>query len=410
MRSCLTACVVLLAVAGAACNKAVPPAGPERTERGAIAGQGTEGPPPAAIAGSQPSPLANESFTFDPDELLVLVPVRVGNKDYPFFLDTGATWSVFDVSLRSHLGPRVKSVSVGLPNGRNMGVELHTPPDARVGSLPLAKEPVVCHDLTPFREASGCNIRGTIGMDFLKDWIIAIDFDEGRLDILPPETEKNPQWGEGIPFVFAKSGSPLLLATVGEKTRTPFLIDTGWAGTGGLNDWLIKRLVSSNEARITGDNEGVDVSGRCRSRVARLSQLSLGPFRHESLRCSGGNGDNLGLGYLSRYRVTIDFPGKCLYLAKGKRFADHDLGRTCGLGFSFKETGVEVAYVDEKGPAHTAGVRVKDVVVKLGGKPISEWKSSQIHRLLRANGKTIQLTVERDGKPIELSFVSKEYD
>ena len=44
-----------------------------------------------------------ESFKFDPDDRWVLIPVRVGGKDYQFILDTGATFSVFDVTLRSHL-------------------------------------------------------------------------------------------------------------------------------------------------------------------------------------------------------------------------------------------------------------------------------------------------------------------
>ena len=64
---------------------------------------------PAATA---PKTAVRESFTIDPDDLAVLVPVRVGDKDYRFMLDTGASGSTFDVSLRAQLGPRVGSVSV----------------------------------------------------------------------------------------------------------------------------------------------------------------------------------------------------------------------------------------------------------------------------------------------------------
>jgi hypothetical protein len=110
-----------------------------------------------------------ESFRFDPEERVVLVPVRLGTKDYQFVLDTGATWSVFDISLRSHLGPRVDSVRVAVPQGGDAKRELYSPPDARVGSLSLTKGPVLCHDFTSLREASGCSLKGIIGMDFLKD-------------------------------------------------------------------------------------------------------------------------------------------------------------------------------------------------------------------------------------------------
>lgn len=99
---------------------------------------------PAATA---PKTAVRESFTIDPDDLAVLVPVRVGDKDYRFMLDTGASGSTFDVSLRAQLGPRVGSVSVQDAFGR-ANDDLYSPPEARVGSLPLTKEPVLCHDLT----------------------------------------------------------------------------------------------------------------------------------------------------------------------------------------------------------------------------------------------------------------------
>ena len=110
---------------------------------------------PAATA---PKAAVRESFTIDPDDLAVLVPVRVGDKDYRFMLDTGASGSTFDVSLRSHLGPRVGSVSVQDAFGR-ANDDLYSPPKARVGSLPLTKEPVLCHDLALPRNVRSQGLR-----------------------------------------------------------------------------------------------------------------------------------------------------------------------------------------------------------------------------------------------------------
>jgi hypothetical protein len=357
-----------------------------------------------------PKAAVRESFRFDPDDRLVLIPVRVGSKDYQFMLDTGTTGSVFDVSLRSHLGPCVDSVRARSAKGDDVELELYSPPDARVGSLPLAKEPVACHDFTPFREASGCNVRGIVGMDFLKDWIITIDFDRGRFDILPPGTQRDPKWGERMRFEYGTEGEMLVLATVGGNTLVAFTVDTGNAGTGNLEGAFITRLVGAHEARVTGDEKAVTVSGIRSAGAARLSHFSLGSFRHENLRFMGGKQNVLGLNYLSRYRVTIDFPNQRLYLAKGKRFADHDRGSTSGLFCFFRAGGLEIESADEKGPAHAAGLRAKDVIVKVCGKPISEWKPSEIYRRLAVEGKAVQVTVQRGGKQMEMSFTPKEYD
>jgi hypothetical protein len=350
-----------------------------------------------------------ESFKFDPEDPCVLIPVRVGTKDYQFVLDTGSTVSVFDVSLRSHLGPRVDSARVAVPHGGDMELELYPSPDARVGSLPLTKGPVLCRDCTLFREASGYSIYGLVGLDFLRDWIITIDFDKGRLDVLLPGTERDPNWGESVPFVYDTNGMMFILATVGENVRTAFEVDTGDANTGRLDDSLLTRLVGSNEARVNSRGTVLDLSGIHSARVARLSHLCLGPFRHENLRFLGGNQNALGLNYLFRYLVTIDFPNERLYLAKGKGFAGHDAGNTFGLHFISTARGI-VDSVDEKSPAYAAGLRAKDVVVKVCGKSFSAWKPSDISRLLTTKGKTVQVTIERDGKRMEKSFTLKEYD
>jgi len=247
-------------------------------------------------------------------------------------------------------------------------------------------------------------------VNFLKDWIITIDFDKGHLDILSPETTATSDWGEGMPFVWDANGLMCILATVGKDVCIPFRIDTGYANTGMLDATLLSRLVSSSEARVTGDEKALNLSGTHCSSVVRLSHLSLGSYRHENLRFTSGELNILGLNYLSRYRVTIDFPNGRLYLAKGKRFADPDRGDNCGLRYLFRAGGLQVESVDERSPARAADVRAKDVIVKLNGKPVSERKPSEIGRLLTKEGKTVQMTVKRDGKLMEMTLTPKEYD
>lgn len=145
-------------------------------------------------------PTTRRSFTFDPEDDFLLVPVRIGAKEYPFVLDTGCTVSVFDASFRPCLGQRIGTETMHDAAGKSMTIDLYSAPDARVGSLPMEKHPIACLDLTKMREAAGRDIYGFLGMDFLKDRIIAIDFDKGCLDFLPPGTVKQPSWGESISF------------------------------------------------------------------------------------------------------------------------------------------------------------------------------------------------------------------
>ena len=367
--------------------------------------------PPAHLVPGEttPRPTARRSFKFDPDDCGVLVPVRIGAKEYTFLLDTGCTMNVFDTSLQPYLGQPAGTIETRDATGKFLPLALYSAPDAYVGSLPLGEHRVACYDFTPIREASGRDIRGCLGMEFLKNWVISIDFDEGRVDFLPKGTAAQPAWGGSVPFEYGDTEMPRISATLGKDIETSFEVDTGCFGTGDL-DWVSLFLLSDrHEARNCGKVRQMALSGEYSSSVSRLSHLSVGPFHHDNLRFSGGRKNILGLDYLSRYRVTIDFPNQQLYLAKAKRFASYDHGPTTGLGALFKASGIIIEYVDEEGPAFAAGVRAKDVLVELCGKPASVLKPREIGTLAKA-GHLLTMTVERDGKRIQTSFIPYEYE
>ena len=360
--------------------------------------------------GTASKPTTRQSFKFDPDERIVLVPVRIGAKEYPFIVDTGCTMSIVDTSFRPYLGRRIDTIEVRDAAGKYITLDSYVAPDAQVGSLPMGEHPVVCFDLTEVRGAVGRDIRGLLGMDFLKDWIIAIDFDVGRVDFLPARTVKQPAWGESIPFTLSDIGAPLIHATLVEGVETSFEVDTGCAGTGDVDEAFLMLLVDWHEARMCGDEKAMTASGMHSSNVARLAHLTVGPFRHDDLRFRGGKGDRLGVGYLSRYRVTIDFPNHQLYLVKGKQYAYRDCGSVSGVWLVFKTHDIEVGDVNEKGPAYAAGVRTKDILVELCGKPVSALTQSEIYRFLGTEGKPVKMAVERGGKRIEMNYTPYEYE
>jgi hypothetical protein len=181
------------------------------------------------------------SFSFAPDERLLLVPVRLDGKDYQFIVDTGMTYSLFDSSLKDHLGQRVGDTLIHT-NYSDVKADLYPPPNATVGSLRLTDDPVICHDLGFLREVTGYDVYGIIGLDFLDGWIIFIDFDDGRLDILSPGTTPDRAWGEKVHFSHKSFDCRYIPVSLGKNSlHSFFMLDTGCDGTGSLEDTLFSQ-------------------------------------------------------------------------------------------------------------------------------------------------------------------------
>src|SRR5260221_12380781 len=166
---------------------------------------------------------AIESFVIEGNRDL-LIPVAVDGKEYQFWLDTGSTVSVFDLALKSSLKAR------GSKHSLNDGplVELYECPTATVGRTRLkAGRWVICSDLGVFCRFTDSRESGILGMEFLWEHVVQIDFDAGRVSFLKRGSDVA---GERIPLQFDEKQRPTIeleLPTVG-KTR--FLIDTGCLG------------------------------------------------------------------------------------------------------------------------------------------------------------------------------------
>jgi len=317
-------------------------------------------------------------------------------------LDTGASISGFDEHLRDELGESTGSRFLHTPAGRKR-TETFNWPDATLGGQALKTDrPVVCLELEDVRRATNEKILGIIGMDVLGACRLQIDFETGVIRFLETLPDDGKKLGSRIPIEFTDDGSPFIVGSIGAGTPEHFLIDTGAQGN-SLGTDLFDELDKQNVLQLGRTSVSATIAGQSRSKRGRLKILSVGPFTHEWLRFSQVHVSSLGLRYFSRFSVTFDFPGRNMYLRKGPQYKKAEPRATSGLTLNWIDGQVTVESVNRDGPGEAAGLKPKDVLVRINNKNAAEFDHFALRQLLTSEGgQRVPMTIRRAGRELDV--------
>lgn len=109
----------------------------------------------------------------------------------------------------------------------------------------------------------------------------------------------------------------------------------------------------------------------------------------------------IGLGFLSRFLVTVDFPKGVMYLKKGRRFNEPDYWDRTGLHLIRTGGKTVIHSVDKESPAATSGLRPGDAVDRIAGTAADKNSLFQLRRILSTADKQVRVTVQRGDQRIE---------
>ncbi|MGB2807844.1 MAG: aspartyl protease family protein [Sedimentisphaerales bacterium] len=338
----------------------------------------------------------------------ILLPVTFIDKEHLFVLDTGSSHTVYDTSLRHELG-EVKKIEKALTLGSPIKAEIFDAPEAFLGPLNLKdSNEVSCLDLKMLSLIDGNTISGIIGMNFLKKYVIQIDFDQGTLSFLQPVEGQNTDWGIELLLKYDRLGWPHITSDILDNINVNFVIDTGSNSTGALASDIFDKFISEKKLN-TSESLFATASGVIQNRECRIDSISVGSFEYEELIFSEANWSHLGLLFLSRHTVTFDFPNSRIYLRKGKDFKKIDETDMSGLHL-LHITGNTVVYsVDEGSPALEAGIGPKDIILKVNEKDASKYDMWELRRLLMSGDKqNITMTIKDSNDVKDVSFLLKK--
>ena len=359
-------------------------------------------------------------FEIPSDEPAILLPVTFDGEEYLFCLDTGSTTTIFDVSLKNKLGKRILWPKKGkAAGGKSFKVEYFPTPKAYLGPLNLKGRSIIgVVDLEAVSPALARKAHGIIGMDFLKKYVVQIDFDKatvsflksrrdtGIFSFLQPEKNEHPEWGQPLSIKYEfLSGLPLVKGRIVNDVPVNFMIDTGHVipqVDGDLKSRIFKKVRSKLELET---KEGFN-------KLAVIDKFSIGSFEYRDAIFYESNQSSLGLGFLRRHLVTFDFPNRKMYLKKGKHFdrpADVPISFE-NLNFKLRRhrNNIFVDSIDPNGLAYKKGIRQNDVLLKVYDQDISSYGLVELVEFLsqlhKEEDEVITFTVKRGNETKHVSF------
>jgi len=344
-------------------------------------------------------------FTIAKGGDLILVPVTFKGNEYLFFLDTGCSHTVFDSSLKHELGD-VKRIERGLTAAGPMEAELFDAPAAFLGPFNMQDcGEIFCSDFRMFSYIQGKRISGVIGMNFLRKYVVQIDFDKGVLSFLRPIRRQNPDWGEELEINYDSLGVPHVMGNIHDGIKVNFVIDTGNNSSGALGGKIFDDIISRKKIK-TSETLVATASGTIRLRETRITNLRAGSFEYQDIIFCEGIFSCLGLSFLSRHLVTLDFQNNRIYLKKGNDFKNIDETDMSGLHLLRISNTTLIHSVDKESPAEKAGIKAKDVIIKVGNKDVNTYNMWRLRRILMSEDKRkITMAIERGNDVKEVSFL-----
>jgi hypothetical protein len=241
----------------------------------------------------------------------IIINIRLANgEDVPMVMDTGCPTTCLDTSFEPRLGQRVKT-DVLWDFGVKSQINLYAAPKLFLINTPLMKigPYVVTHDCRQISAEVGHPVMGILGMDVLQNYCIQVNFASHRMSFLDYNRADKSGWGAPFDLFEIGDGCFAISNNLTGGKDPGSLIDTGYNQDG----WLVPDLFQ----------QWTNPSARLHSPYG-----ALGRQRYPALNLRGvdprllATGDahiklnGIGLRFLARHLVTLDFPEQTLYLKR----------------------------------------------------------------------------------------------
>jgi len=283
--------------------------------------------------------------------------------------------------------------------------------------------------VVPLRHVSasyGRRMDGIVGAELLARYVVELDWEQRRMALHESSAYQYSGEGVALPLVVA-GGMPFIRLQLSVPGAPPveglFLVDCPHPGTIVVNrpfveeNHLLDAVRRNHRPLVTQYTEGVN--GKSEVLYSRIADLKIGPFSLRepvagfSQAKAGALAQKefagiLGAEILRRFRVIFDFSREQLILEP--KAALTQPFRYDASGIRLRSTGEDlrefvVTGIVDDSPAAVAKLREGDRLIAIDGRPAKNVSLGEILDILKRDGATQLLKIQRGDQSFDVSLV-----
>jgi hypothetical protein len=378
--------------------------------------------PPLPSSDSTPAPLV---IPFELVNRHILIRTRIGESDPLWFIfDTGDRLAIIDLERANSLGLKLQGeVNVGGAGAGTLKGSYVRDATVRVLGAEQNPQPVVLAiPLSGLEPKFGHNIDGIIGTDFIRQFVLEVDYPARVLRLYDKDKFVYSGTGEIVPIKLNAAGHPIISAEISMAGRPPirgsFVIDVGSGGSLILNKPFVEKekLLDSTQKTIKSIGGG-GAGGKVTGRIGRIAELRIGSLQIDNpvalfsedtggAFASSALQGNIGAHILSKFRIFLDYNHDRIIFEPNATFKDVIVPASSGVRLLAEGSDYRTFRVDElleQSPATEAGLKTNDLILSVDGRPAADWTLSQLNEaferpiphaiLINRGDKTMKVTL-----------------
>lgn len=259
----------------------------------------------------------------------------------------------------------------------------------------------------------GVKIDGIIGFSFLRRYIVKIDYDLQKIEVLVPGTMKYPKGGYLMKPNFSSLVFPQAQIEDERTLFNRFIFDTGAGLCMLLSEDYVTDSAVLKKKRKRYPTQAEGLGGKKTMDITVIKSVQIGNYKFRKVPVYIFSDDFnvtsypllgglLGNDLLRRFNVILNYPEQSIHLKPNSHFKEEFDYSYTGLGIYQIEQNIMVVDIMPGSPGEKAGFKPDDIILSIDNnfsKNVQAFKSA-----LQNAGNTVRILVLRNGQPLLLKL------